>query len=57
MENCHPSVENKKTLFLDKLYKADGRGDRAHPMHGLYTGLYRAYEEGKLVIGEFDVSP
>lgn len=55
MKNCHPSTENKKTALLDKLYKADGREDKAHPMRGLYTGLYKAYEEGKLVIGEFDV--
>ena len=28
---------------LEQLYADDGRHDKAHPMHGLYTGLWVAY--------------
>ncbi len=31
--------ENAKVQRLELLYAADGRQDRKHPMHGLYTGL------------------
>ena len=27
---------------LDEAYVADGRDNSEHPMHGLYTGLFRA---------------
>ena len=28
---------------LEQLYIDDGRKDKAHPMHGLYTGLWESY--------------
>jgi hypothetical protein len=27
---------------LERLYEADGRHDRSHPLHAHYTGLYQA---------------
>ena len=28
---------------LEQLYIDDGRHDKAHPQHGVYTGLWEAY--------------
>ena len=33
---------------MDIWYKEDGRNNPSHPKHGLYTGLARLAEEGKL---------
>ena len=30
---------------LEALYTADGRHDPAHPLHGVYTGLWQAHLE------------
>jgi hypothetical protein len=43
MKDCHPTTEDPKVALLEKLYKEDGRGEKTHPMHGLYTGLYQDY--------------
>jgi hypothetical protein len=32
-------VENAKVQRMELLYAADGRQDRKHPRHGLYTAL------------------
>jgi NTP pyrophosphatase (non-canonical NTP hydrolase) len=48
MRDCHPSTEGRKAQFLDRLYEADGRGEKSHPMHALYTGLYQKYIQGEL---------
>jgi hypothetical protein len=49
MQNCHPNTEDPKIALLDQLYEEDGRGDKSHPMHGLYTGLYQQHINGKTV--------
>jgi hypothetical protein len=43
MKDCHPSEEGPKVALLESLYRADGRHEKGHPMHGLYTGLYQAH--------------
>jgi hypothetical protein len=53
MINCHPTTEDKKVELIEKLYKESGRGEKGHPMRGLYTGLYQDYLSKK----EADVSP
>lgn len=39
------AMENR-TYLLDALYEMDGRGDRSHPLHHTYTGLYQKYVKG-----------
>lgn len=34
-------IENHKAEWMDRLYAMDGRHDPAHPMHGVYTGLWQ----------------
>ena len=34
-------LENRKALYLQRLYYRDGRDNRYHPLHGTYTGLYQ----------------
>lgn len=41
----------KRQQYLEELYQVAGRADRAHPMHGLYTGLI---EERKEALIRFD---
>lgn len=48
MYSCHPKTEDPKVALLDKLYKADGREDKSHPLHARYTGLYQKYTNGEL---------
>lgn len=36
---AHPTMQQDRQDRLEELYRADGRHDSAHPMHGLYTGL------------------
>jgi hypothetical protein len=31
--------------YLEDLYNKDGRNDKSHPMHSLYTGLYMAAQQ------------
>lgn len=38
----------KRQRYLEELYQVDGRADRAHPMHGLYTGLIEKRKEALL---------
>jgi hypothetical protein len=35
-------MENRVAL-LDALFEIDGRSNKDHPMHNLYTGLYSKY--------------
>jgi hypothetical protein len=36
---CDPVEQQKRQDELDERYAADGRHDKDHPMHALYTGL------------------
>jgi len=36
-------VMDNRQYILDALYVIDGRNKPAHPMHSLYTGLWRKY--------------
>ena len=36
-------VMDNRQYILDALYVIDGRHKPKHPMHGLYTGLWRKY--------------
>ncbi len=38
--DCDPVREMAKADRLDRLFFADGRDRRDHPLHGLYTGLH-----------------
>lgn len=31
--------DRQRQAYLELLYEADGRNERCHPCHGLYTGL------------------
>lgn len=33
--------DNQRQAYLEALYEADGRQERSHPCHGLYTGLLK----------------
>jgi len=35
--------ENKRIVFLDHMYRCDGREDPSHPKHGTYTGLWQSF--------------
>ena len=35
--------EQKKADFMDHMYQCSDRHDPAHPMHGLYTGLWHDF--------------
>lgn len=39
MNPCDPISQQARQDLLDKAYALDGRHDRNHPMHGLYTAL------------------
>ena len=45
MNNCDPTQQQAVQDRLEALYKADGRHDPAHPMHGLYTALHKLVGE------------
>ena len=32
-------LENRKVLYLERLYERDRRYDKNHPLHDTYTGL------------------
>ena len=55
-EEYNPSTDieaqNKCVIFLDHLYRCDGRLSKEHPMNGLYTGLWQDWcvkEAGHIV--------
>lgn len=52
MQDCHPTTEDPKQALLEELYMKDGRHEKDHPMHGLYTGLYQEH----ISKGDSDVS-
>lgn len=35
--------EQQKIDFMEHMYNCSGRKDPAHPMHGLYTGLWHNF--------------
>ena len=37
-----PAMRNKQA-WIEALYKYEGRDDKDHPMHGLYTGLMKKH--------------
>lgn len=37
---CDPIVQQARQDALDALYLEDGRSNREHPLHSLYTGLF-----------------
>jgi len=39
--DCHPVEQTARAQLLNELSRIDGRLDRSHPYHGLYTGLAR----------------
>jgi len=36
-------VQSNKQAWIEALYKYEGRDDKNHPMHGLYTGLMKKH--------------
>jgi len=47
---CKPGAEDCEAManrqaWLNELYLYDGRDKRDHPMHGLFTGLARKYQQ------------
>ena len=34
-----------RTAWIEALYKYEGRDDKDHPMHGLYTGLAKKHSQ------------
>ena len=44
----NPVEEQKRQDQLDAWYKEDGREDKDHPMHALYTGLADKYMKKEL---------
>lgn len=43
-----PVEEQKRQDQLEAWYKQDGRDDKSHPMHALYTGLAEKYMKKEL---------
>lgn len=39
MKDCDPIEQQQRFERLEALYEADGRHDRSHPHHAVYTGL------------------
>ncbi len=39
----NPIEEQKRQDRLDSWYEKDGRHDKSHPLHSLYTGLASKY--------------
>jgi hypothetical protein len=42
-EDCE--AMSNRVKWLDELYFYDGRDKPDHPMHGIYTGLARKYQQ------------
>jgi hypothetical protein len=36
-------VMRSRSAWIEALYKYEGRDDKDHPMHGLYTGLAKKH--------------
>lgn len=36
-------VQVNRNAWIEALYKYEGRDDKDHPMHGLYTGLAKKH--------------
>ena len=36
---------NNRQAWITELYHYDGRDDRDHPQHGVYTGLAKKYQQ------------
>lgn len=43
LNNWNVAKEQQKADFLEHMYNCSGRRDPAHPMHGLYTGLWQDF--------------
>ena len=41
-EDVQEAMQNR-TAWIEALYKYEGRDDKDHPMHGLYTGLAKKH--------------
>lgn len=39
MKECDPREQQQRQDILERLYIEDGRHDRSHPRHAIYTGL------------------
>lgn len=35
--------ENKRIVFMEHMYRCDGREDPSHPKHGTYTSLWQNF--------------
>lgn len=40
---------DRRNAYLNSLYTLDGRDDRNHPQHGIFTGLFKKYGSDKQV--------
>lgn len=40
----HVVIQDDRQEYLEWIYKLDGRNQKSHPMHGLYTGLEEQYK-------------
>jgi heat shock protein HspQ len=40
----HVVIQDDRQEYLEWIYKLDGRDQKSHPMHGLYTGLEEQYK-------------
>jgi hypothetical protein len=40
MPDCCPTEQLARQEYLEHLYTADGRHEKTHPQHGIYTGLF-----------------
>ena len=38
-------VMRNRSAWIEALYKYEGRDDKNHPMHGLYTGLAKKHSQ------------
>ena len=43
LDNWSVIKEQQKADFLEHMYKCDARHNKSHPMHGLYTGLWKNF--------------
>lgn len=45
MAGCNPVEQQARQNLLEDLYRRSGRDRKNHPMHSLYTGLWREWTE------------
>ena len=43
LRNWNVVAEQKKADFMEHMYDCSGRQHKAHPMHGLFTGLWQDF--------------